>query len=603
MEEPNPNENPENKENPEEKKAEEGEPKPENEQQEQKPPEPQENQVQNEEIKPPEENKEQNEIKPEGENQNQEEVKQPEENNNEIKPEQNQIQNEINQPEVQPQNVIANENNVQNNQIQNNNQAIAENNRNQEEKQKKLKEENDRIVGIIKDKIKKLNDYYNFCLQYEDVIYKILFNLDELTYEKITNSLDDSFNYLYFFKNSAELYSKFAEEIQNTNKLITFEEKKPKMTDEFLSNVMQSTQNIFYQNLSKFSHGLRQNIIAKGPLSLLSEKKNKIEVIKKTQLKKFNELIDEKKKLEKKYKSYIKLFSSFVPELIPPNPNAPNNPVQPMPELIDSPDFVYIVKDFLDTINALLSRMIKFANEAKESMKAINALFVEVYNLIKEAISIYITESKIFFNQEVTKKFEEVENYFKKYDQNAKENNIFKLTRIFHNQQVKENIYNLLQQYYMLLCNSNTIKKELISDRNAFSIDKYQNVDLFFDWLISVLPTQLDVSVNDLIVKSFEIKRDPGIFSRWKQAGMVFTRQHHLILFDKVNSYKIEDIVKIFEMDKITYRRREDKKKGLLFEVVANIKGKVMNFKGEFLFDALTMENINEISGLINNQA
>ena len=601
MEEPNPNENPENKENVEEKKAEEAEPNPENAQQEQKPPEPQENQNQNEEIKPPEENKEQNEIKPEVENQNQnqEEVKQPEENKNEIKPEENQIQNEIKQPEAQPQNPIPN---VNNNQIQNN-QAIAENNRIQEEKQKKVKEENDRIVGVIKDKIKKMNDYYNFCLQYEDVIYKILYNLDELTYEKITNSLDDGFNFVYFFKNSAELYSKFAEEIQNCNKLITFEEKKPKMTDGFLSNVMQSTQNIFYQNLSKFSHGMRQNIIAKGPLSQLSEKKSKIDVIKKTQLKKFSELIDEKKNLEKKYKSYIKLFSSFVPELIPPNPKAPNNPVQPIPELIDSPDFVCIVKDFLDSLNALLSKMIKFTTEAKESMKAINALFVEVYNLIKEAISIYIKESKIFFNQEVTKKFEEVENYFKKYDQNAKENNTFKLTRIFHNEQVKENIYNLLQQYYMLLCNSNTIKKELISDRNAFSTDKYQNVDLFFDWLISVLPTKLEVPVNDLIIKSFEIKRDPGFFSRWKQAGMVFTRQHHLILFDKVNSYKIEDIVKIFETDKITYQRKEDKKKGLLFEVVADVKGKVMNFKGTFLFDALTMENINEISELINNKA
>ena len=109
--------------------------------------------------------------------------------------------------------------------------------------------------------------------------------------------------------------------------------------------------------------------------------------------------------------------------------------------------------------------------------------------------------------------------------------------------------------------------------------------------------------MNDLIIKSFEIKRDPGFFSRWKQAGMVFTRQHHLILFDKVNSYKIEDIVKIFETDKITYQRKEDKKKGLLFEVVADVKGKVMNFKGTFLFDALTMENINEISGLINNKA
>ena len=579
MEEANQNENIENKENPEEQKAGEGEPKTQNEQPEQKPPEPQANegnQIKNEEVKQPEEN--QNEIK-------QEEIKEPEANapKNEI------IEND-------------NQNQINTNQI--NNQALAENNRINEEQQKKKKEENDRIVAIIKDKIKKLNDYYNFCLQYEDVIYKVLHILDESTYEKISNSLDDSFNFLYFFKNSSDLYSKFAEEIQNCNKLITFTEKKPKMTDGFLSNVMQNTQNIFYQNLSKFSVGLRQNIISKGPLSKISDKKSKIDVLKKAQLKKFSELIDERKKLEKKHKSYIKLFSSFVPEIIPQNPNSPNNQIiPPIPELIDSPDFVYIVKDFLNSINSLLSKIIKFTNEAKESMKAINGLFVDVYNLIRESISIYIAESKIFFNQEVTKKFEEVENYFKKYDQNAQENSIFKLSRIFQDQKVKENIFNLLQQYYMLLNNSNTVKKELVSDRNTFSIDKYQNVDLFFDWLISVLPSSIEIPIGDLVIKRFEIKRDPGIFSKWKQAEMVFTRQNHLILFDKVNSFKLEDIVKIFEMDKIIFRRKEDKKKGLLFEIVAIIKGKVMNFKGDYMFDALTMENLTEISGLIDSQA
>ena len=236
-------------------------------------------------------------------------------------------------------------------------------------------------------------------------------------------------------------------------------------------------------------------------------------------------------------------------------------------------------------------------------MKALNGLFVEVYNLMRESISIYINESKIFFNQDVTKKFKEIEDYLKKYDQNPNENSIFKLSRIFHNQQVKENIFNLLQQYYSLLCNSGTVKKELISDKNAFSVEKYNNIDAFFDWLISVLPNYLDIPIGDLVIKKFDIKRDPGIFSKWKPATMVFTRQHHLILFDKESNYKSDNVVKIFETDKITFRRKEDKKKGLLFEVNAVLKGKVMNFKGEFLFDALNMENLNQISEMINNQA
>ena len=179
--------------------------------------------------------------------------------------------------------------------------------------------------------------------------------------------------------------------------------------------------------------------------------------------------------------------------------------------------FIYIIKDFLESVNSLLEKIASFTTEAKKSMQGINGVFVEVNNMIKESITIYIAESKIFFNQDVTKKFEEIENYFKKLEENAKENNIFKLDKIFHDQQTKENIYNLLQQYYMLLANSNTIKKELISDRNLFSIEKYKNINYFFDWLISVLPRNIDVSVDDLIIKKFDIKRDPGFFSKWKQ--------------------------------------------------------------------------------------
>ena len=168
---------------------------------------------------------------------------------------------------------------------------------------------------------------------------------------------------------------------------------------------------------------------------------------------------------------------------------------------------------------------------------------------MKESILIYIQESKIFFGADVNKKFEEVEKYFKKLDEEQNDN-LFKLDIIYNEQKNKENILNLLQQYYELLNNSEKVKKELISDKNAFSIEKYENIILFFEWLISISPQPTDISVDDLILKKFEIKRDPGIFSKWKNEIMIFTRQNHLILFEKPNSFEIKNLIKIFEIDK-----------------------------------------------------
>ena len=540
-------------------------------------------------------------------------------------------QNEEEKEQENPQQNIAEEvldqNNIPKNENQENENKKLENEENKnvinenpeqkvEEKGEALKietpdssiKDNEETISTIKSKIKELKNNYNFYIHYHDILFKIIRNLEDLTYEKITNSVQDSFNYLSFFKNSSELYSKFAEQIKNSNKIITSPIEKPKMNDNFLSEVMQTTQNIFYQNLLKFSTGLKTNIIAKGPLSKLHEKTNKIEIIKKVHFKKFNIIIEKKKKFEKKYNSFQKLFDSFLPE---ENNNinndnksndnnniVNNNIINKIPKLVDSPDFVYIIKDLLEGINKLILGINLFIIETKDALLSINNLFVEINNLVKESILIYIQESKIFFGVDVIKKFEEIENYFKKLDEEQKDNS-FKLDKIFSEQKNKEDIFNLLQQYYDLLNNSDKVKKELISDKNTFSINNYSNIILFFEWLISISPQPTDISVDDLIVKKLEIKRDPGIFSRWRNEVMVFTKQHHLILFDKPNSFLIENLVKIFEIDKITYRRKEDNKKPFLFEILANTKGKVMNFKGSFLFDGLNNENFTEISNSV----
>ena len=521
------------------------------------------------------------------------------------------------------QNIIQNNENIQQNQnpnvIQNNENKIIENEENknvineaqQPKADGKVEElrtdtpsssikDKEETIAIIKSKIKEIRTNYNFYNQYHDIIFKIIKSLEDLTYEKITNSVQDSLNYLSFFKNCSELYSKFAEQIKNSNKIITSTTQKPKMNDNFLNDVMQDTQNIFYQNLSKFSTGLKQNIIAKGPLSKLIEKTNKIEVIKKTNLRKFIEIVEKRKKFYKKYKAYQNLLNSFLPEEnINNNNNINNNAiVNQIPGLVDSPDFVCVIKELSEAINKLILENNLFVIETKDALHSINNLFVDINNLVKESILIYIQESKIFFGTDVNKKFEEIENYFKKLEEEQKDN-IFKLDKIFSEQKDKDNIFNLLQQYFELLNNSEKVKKELISDKNTFSIEQYPNIINFFEWLISISPQPTDISIDELIDKKMEVKRDPGIFSRWKKEVMVFTKQHHVILFDKPNAYFVANLMKIFELDKISYRKTQDSKKPFLFEIIANTKGKIMNYKGSFLFDALSNENLDEISKII----
>ena len=521
------------------------------------------------------------------------------------------------------QNIIQNNENIQQNQnpnvIQNNENKIIENEENKnvikevqqpkvDGKMEELRtdtpsssiKDKEETIAIIKSKIKEIRTNYNFYNQYHDIIFKIIKSLEDLTYEKITNSVQDSLNYLSFFKNCSELYSKFAEQIKNSNKIITSTTQKPKMNDNFLNDVMQDTQNIFYRNLSKFSTGLKQNIIAKGPLSKLIEKTNKIEVIKKTNLRKFIEIVEKRKKFYKKYKAYQNLLNSFLPEENNNNNNNINNNaiVNQVPGLVDSPDFVCVIKELSEAINKLILDNNLFVIETKDALLSINNLFVDINNLVKESILIYIQESKIFFGTDVNKKFEEIENYFKKLEEEQKDN-IFKLDKIFSEQKDKDNIFNLLQQYFELLNNSEKVKKELISDKNTFSIEQYPNIINFFEWLISISPQPTDISIDELIDKKMEVKRDPGIFSRWKKEVMVFTKQHHVILFDKPNAYFVANLMKIFELDKISYRKTQDSKKPFLFEIIANTKGKIMNYKGSFLFDALSNENLDEISKII----
>ena len=546
------------------------------------------NQNNNENILQENQNNNENIIQNENNIQNQNQNEQ-NNNNNQINNNNNNNNNNINGQEV-----------VQNNQEQeqqnnNNNNNIINNNNNNNIRE----QENQQIVASIKSKIKEIKDKYNFTIQFYEIMNKILKNLQDLTYEKVTNSINECNNYFSFFKNSSELYSKFAEQINSSNNIIMSKVKAPKMNDDFLLEVMQKTQNILFQNLLKISNGLKQNILSKGPLLKVQEKVNKIDNIKKNNINKLKNIEDTKKKVQKGYQKYEKLFELYVPTIKLSQSVHINRNRNPLPSLIDTPDFVYVSKSLIEIMNKLILDINLYIVDLKDSFCEINALFVEMNNLLRDAVLLYIRESKKLFNLDMTKNFEEIENYYKKLEE-TKTEKMFLLSRIFNTSQNQEIMQKLLQEYYVLLLNSERVKNELLTDQNNFSIHKHGNILLFFEWLISVSPQPTDIVVDDLIKKKMKVKRDPGLFKAWKDSVIIFTKQQHLLLYD--SPMNADTFVKIFELDKISYRKKaENNKKPFMFELIANRKGKLMDFKGTFLFDGLNGQNIEEIPPLVYN--
>ena len=77
-----------------------------------------------------------------------------------------------------------------------------------------VNDEKEKSISTFKSKINELKKNYNFYTKYRDILFSMVNYLEKLTYEKLSNSIRDSCNYLSFFQETSEIYTKFAEEIK-----------------------------------------------------------------------------------------------------------------------------------------------------------------------------------------------------------------------------------------------------------------------------------------------------------------------------------------------------------------------------------------------------
>ena len=450
------------------------------------------------------------------------------------------------------------------------------------------------IEKIISEKAKEMRDKYNFAMTYSNGISIIINLFTSLLFERLENSFKENSNFFQFFKNIQTIYQSLAQEINNTKTVFkNANQKLAKINDSGLGKVLEKTQNSLSKNFEDLSNSLKNKILSKTPINSINEKYNEIEKLKKEINVKIDKIERRRKKLEKKYTSkYELLFNIFSPQINLQN----KNEIQKPSNLEEIEDFVIIVMDFFNGTNKLILKTNLFVLDIKDTLYKVNMVFLEYSSLVKNCVLLYIQENKKIFSQEIIKDLESIEKY---YEEMSKPNvdQSFRIPKIFDTQKLKDQINSNLKDYQTFLKNSNRVQNEILNNDIKFKIENYVNIEIFFETLISINPQPTNLNISDLIKDKFEIKRDPGMFSSWRECLMMFTKQNHMIIFDKpVNKF----FVNIFEINKISFMRKEDKKKPFLFSIVVNKKGKIMNSSGTYIYDALDLEKLKKIEGYFN---
>ena len=425
-----------------------------------------------------------------------------------------------------------------------------------------ISEEN---LSLIKSKIDQLKQKYNFSIQYSGIILNFIYSINEIINVHINFSITDNLNNISFFNKLSELYSYLFKQLKKTN--ITAGENSPKISNNIFKDSIINIKNIIEIDFSQRSESLKRK--TENCNKQINQKIKTIEEIKKISLDKYNEINIIKKILETKYsEKYAKLFDSDIKNTI-------------VPEL---PDIVMAIIDLNQQVNLLIREINIFIEKTKESFISLNNLFNEININVKDIITSLINENKNNFTDELNQKVEEIGN---KMEENNPEENNFSFSQILTTSSQRKNIYSLLDRLSILL----NFPKDENSEEKLFLIEKYENIVSFLEFLIQNEPEITSITIEELIINKMQVQYYPGILRSWKDCFILFTSQKHLIICDNKDIYSVENIIQIFEKDKINFRLNSSFERPLTFEICPNYD---ISFKryNTYSFNALNNQNL-----------
>ena len=413
-------------------------------------------------------------------------------------------------------------------------------------------------LSKIKLKSEELEEKISFSIKYSDNILEFINYIKDLLYEQINKTIKENLNNISFFDFLSKLYSDLSNKLKNSDVISND-------NNENISNLFKDSisniKNLIEVDFSTKSENFKRN--TDNYNNQVKQKEKKIEEIKKNIIDKYNEVYEIKNILLKKYsETYDKLFIIEIKQT----------------NVIELPDLVIAIIDLTKQIN-LLNREINILIEKfKESLIILNNIINEINKNFKDIIASFINESKNNFNNELNQKILEIEKKIDEY--NPKETN-FSFSQLLNNISQRNIIEKIFKNLSFLFGFS----------ENWITIEKYKSIDSFFEFLIQNKKEIKQMNIDELIIKKIEVQYYPGFLKSWKDCFLFSTAQKHLIICDNKDILSLDNVIQIFEMDKINFKLNSKFEKPFMFELSPNYSVLFKRYN-TYTFDALNSENL-----------
>ena len=473
----------------------------------------------------------------------------------------------------------------------------------------------EKINDIYLKKVKDLSNIYSYSSNYLLFITQLFKKTSEPFYSKLSSSYINNIKpYLKYFKDLIPILNTFSEKINTLNSTIN---------PELYSNDEESlirVENNLNLSVKKINSSMSEvyNKISKDIKDIINKplfiKYETIEVKFEENFHKMLGLISYMEQLRIKYntefaKKYVNIFNTFIDKY-----NAMDN------YLLNMKNFFSIEYDIVTAGNFVMNKAHEFLSYMKQLYEDSISIFCDYLEILKKMIKIFYQENKkIILPKILPEKM--VVDLEKLINQNIRKNlekklSIKNIIEHYHNENLRNEVNHLLLKYQEIFSQSKIIKNELINDLSKFDLQYFKSTEIFFNFLNELIPPNYQLKYEDGIQFKTCVKRDCGLFKRWKECHLVISYQGHILFFDEentknninniidneeipkkaqsamINNVNIKTSPGLDDLNDIQIKKKDQVKSGIIPQNLSimyyknnyGIRKKIQN-KGKFLFE------------------
>jgi hypothetical protein len=410
---------------------------------------------------------------------------------------------------------------------------------------KRLAKNEEKVITQYDKKIDELINIYSFTEKYLNFITLTFGKISDPFYQILsTTYTNDIKPYFAYFKNLVNIFETFSDNLKTLGHSIkhpTSEEENNNigelMNVEFDLNKSVEKLNLIYADIfSIITNNLKENVLNK-PLY------NKVETVVPKfveNLTKMNKLINKLKhrreKLINKYKKeYEPLFYYYKDRKEKRAPELFN-------DLVCMKDFLFIEYDLISYCNKAFVKIKQFLKDIEIVFNDSTNLFCDYLEALKTMIKIYYDENRFIINPDILPK-DMINNLDKLIEQDIRKKiekklSIKNIIEFSKDSNLRNEMNHLLLNYRDILIQSQILKEKnkIIEEITNFNLLNFKSTKFFFQFLSDLVPEIRKFNYENFIQLKIFVKRDAGLFKKWRNTILIVTYQGHILFLEESSS-------------------------------------------------------------------